>query len=63
MNRLLIALVAYAVLAVLAWQTISDEKMRLVTLIVLAGFAVRTLAHRRDGSREGTEGDSKNEPT
>jgi hypothetical protein len=51
------------VLAVLAWQTISDEKMRLVTLIVLAGFAVRTLAHRRDGIREGTEGDSKNEPT
>jgi hypothetical protein len=57
-NRFWIALAAYALLALLAWQTLSDEKIRLVTLVVLASFALRTLAHRRDArnSEEGSDG-------
>ena len=57
-NKLGLALVAYAVLAVLAWQTLSDEKIRWVTLAILAMFAVKTLLHSRvqswqqDGSQK-----------
>ena len=32
------ALVADAVFALLAWQTLSDEKLRLVTMVILAGW-------------------------
>jgi hypothetical protein len=47
-NRFLLAMVAYAVLAVLSWNTITDEKLRLATLAVLALFAVKTVVRRRD---------------
>jgi len=47
-NRLAMALAAYVVLAVLAWTTLSDEKIRLATLAVLALFAVKTIVRRRD---------------
>jgi hypothetical protein len=42
------ALAAYAVLAVLAWTTISDEKLRLATFAVLVLFAVKTIVRRKD---------------
>jgi len=42
------AMVAYAVLAVLAWSTLNDGKLRLATLAVLALFAVKTLVRRKD---------------
>jgi len=42
------ALAAYVVLAALAWMTISDGKLRLATLVVLALFAVKTIVRRRD---------------
>ena len=42
MKRLWMALGAYAVLAMLAWATITDQKFKLATLAVLAMFAVRT---------------------
>jgi hypothetical protein len=42
MNRLLVALGAYTVLAALAWTTLSDPKFRFATLAILAMFAVRT---------------------
>jgi hypothetical protein len=48
LNRLFLALGAYVVLAVLSWATISDQKIRLVTLAVLAMFAVKTLLHGKD---------------
>jgi len=48
LNRLAIALAAYLVLAVLAWTTLTDEKLRLVTLLILALFAVKTIVRRRD---------------
>jgi hypothetical protein len=42
------AMVAYVVLAILAWSTLTDEKLRLATLAVLALFAVKTLVRRKD---------------
>jgi hypothetical protein len=50
-NRLWIACVAFVVLAGLAWTTLSDERVRLVTLAILGLFAVKTWLHRKDLSR------------
>ena len=47
-NRLAMALAAYVILAVLVWTTITDEKLRLATLAVLALFAVKTVVRRHD---------------
>jgi heme exporter protein D len=47
-NRLALGLAAYVVLAILTWSTITDEKLRLATLVVLALFAVKTVLRRRD---------------
>ena len=56
-HRLIAAMVAFVVLAVLAWQTLPDERIRWVTWAVLALFAARTLVHWR---REQVE--KRNEP-
>jgi hypothetical protein len=42
------ALVAYVVLGGLAWATISEQRIRLVTLAILAMFAVKTWVRRKD---------------
>ena len=47
-NRFALALIAYVVLAALTWKTITDEKLRLATLVVLALFAVKTILRRKD---------------
>jgi hypothetical protein len=47
-SRFLLAMVAYAVLAILSWNTITDEKLRLATLAILALFAVKTVVRRKD---------------
>ena len=47
-SRFSLAMVAYAVIAVLSWNTITDEKLRLATLAVLALFAVKTVVRRKD---------------
>jgi hypothetical protein len=47
-NRFLLAMAAYIVLAVLSWNTITDEKLRLATMAVLALFAVKTVVRRKD---------------
>jgi len=47
-NRLTIALIAYAVIAVLAWLTISDPRIRAVPLGILALFAVKSVLRRKD---------------
>jgi hypothetical protein len=52
MKRLLLALGAFVVLGILSWTTISDQKIRLVTLAILAMFAVKTLLHRKDAMHE-----------
>ena len=41
------ALAAYVVIAVLVWSTISDSRIRLVTLAILAMFALKTWVHRK----------------
>ena len=48
MNRLVVALIAYAVIAVLAWFTISDPRIRAVPLGILALFAVKSVLRRHD---------------
>jgi hypothetical protein len=48
LNRLAIALSVYAVLGGLAWTTLSDQRIRLVTLAILALFAVKSWVRRKD---------------
>jgi hypothetical protein len=55
-SRFAMALAAYVVLAVLALMTITDAKLRMATLAVLALFAVKTVLRRKDvmhGSDDG----------
>jgi hypothetical protein len=47
-KRLIIALAAFAALGVLSWNTISDQRIRLATLAVLAMFALKTWVRRKD---------------
>ena len=42
------ALLGYVVLGALTWMTISNEKIRMATLLVLGLFAVKTLLRRKD---------------
>ena len=42
MNKFLVAMGAYAVLAALAWTTLGDPKFRFATLAILAMFAIKT---------------------
>jgi hypothetical protein len=48
MNRLAAALIAYVVLGVLTWTTISDSRVRAVTLAILALFAMKSWLRRKD---------------
>ncbi len=54
-SRFTMAMVAYAVLAILSWRTLTDEKLRLATLAVLALFAVKTLVRRKDVMQAGND--------
>jgi hypothetical protein len=47
-KRLLIALAAFAALGILSWSTISDQRIRLATLAVLAMFALKTWVRRKN---------------
>jgi hypothetical protein len=60
MNRLAVALIAYAVLGVLSWMTISDMRIRAVPLGILVLFAVKSILRRKevlhpDGENDGAE--------
>jgi hypothetical protein len=48
MSRLAMALVAYLVLGVLAFTTLSDPRIRLLTLLILAMFAIKSWVRRKD---------------
>ena len=48
MKRLMMALAAFVALGILSWSTISDQKIRLATLAVLAMFALKTWVRRKD---------------
>ena len=56
MKRLWVALGAFAVLMVLTWLTIDDQKFRLAALAILAMFAVRTWSHSRKLRSEQEQG-------
>ena len=47
-KKLAIAFAAYVVLGVLAFTTLSDQRIRLVTLAILAMFAVKTWVRRKE---------------
>ena len=59
MNRLAGALIVYAVLGVLAWLTISDSRIRGVTLAILAMFAVKSWLRRKDVMHPGGGSDAE----
>jgi hypothetical protein len=62
-NRLYAGLAAFVVLGVLAWTTISDPRIRLATLAILAMFAVKTWVRRKDLMHSGKGSDVEhNEP-
>jgi amino acid permease len=48
MSRLAMALVAYLVLGGLAFATLSDQRIRLLTLLILALFAFKSWVRRKD---------------
>jgi len=58
-NRLTAALIAYVVLGVLTWTTISDHRVRGVTLAILAMFAVKSWLRRKDVMHQGKESDAE----
>jgi hypothetical protein len=47
-----IALGIYLLLGVLAWVTLGDSRIRLVTFAILVLFAAKTLLHRKDAMHE-----------
>jgi hypothetical protein len=54
-------LVAFAALAVLAVTTLSDTRIRIATLAVLALFAVKTWVRRKDAMHPSDESESGTE--
>jgi len=61
-NRLLLGLIAYVVLGILSWTTISDQRIRLVTLAILVMFAVKTWVRRKDFMHPDKGSESSHEP-
>jgi uncharacterized membrane protein YfcA len=59
MSRLAMALIAYAVLGALAFATLSDPRIRLMTLLVLAMFAFKSWVRRKDVLHPDGDGDSE----
>ena len=62
MKRLWVALGAYAVLAILAWTTLADQKFRVACVAILAMFAVRTWTWHRRLQREQQQEDEQQRP-
>jgi hypothetical protein len=54
-KRLALAFAAYIALAALAFVTLSDQRIRGVTLAILAMFAVKTWVRRKDFLHQGDE--------
>jgi len=48
MSRLAMALIAYLGLGVLAFFTLTDQRIRLLTLLILAMFAFKSWMRRKD---------------
>ena len=57
MNRLFLAFAAFAVLGFLAYITLPDPRIRLMTFAILGLFAVKTWLRRGDLLHRGDKGD------
>jgi hypothetical protein len=42
------AMIAFVVLGAAAWMTLTDQRLRLITLAILAMFAVKTWVRRKE---------------
>jgi len=58
MNRLAVAMIAYVILGVLAWTTISDTRIRLIPIGILALFALKSWIRRKDVMHPDGESDA-----
>jgi hypothetical protein len=64
MNRFLVAMGAYVVLAIVAWTKLtepiphSDFQVRHVVIVILLALATSTWLHRNDRKRDDIEGGS-----
>jgi hypothetical protein len=56
-NRLYLAMGAFVVLGAAAWVTLTEPRLRLMTLAILAMFAVRTWVSRRQTLRANRRSD------
>ena len=54
-KRLALALLAYAAIAVLAVKTLDNPRIRAITLLILAMFAVKTWVRRKDVLHTGND--------
>jgi hypothetical protein len=59
MSRLAMALIAYLVLGALAFATLSDQRIRLVTLLILGLFAFKSWVRRKDVMHPDGDGESE----
>jgi hypothetical protein len=59
MSRLAMALIAYLVLGALAYSTLSDTRIRLLTLLILGLFAFKSWVRRKDVMHRGGDGESE----
>ena len=59
MSRLTMALIAYLVLAALAYTTLSDTRIRLLTLLILGLFAFKSWVRRKDVMHRDGDGESE----
>jgi len=60
MSHLAMALIAYLVLGALAFATLSDPRIRLLTLLILAMFAFKSWVRRKDVMH--ADGDGESDP-
>ncbi|MGA9384848.1 MAG: hypothetical protein WBV63_07490 [Candidatus Sulfotelmatobacter sp.] len=59
MSRLAMALIAYFALGALAFATLSDPRIRLLTLLVLALFAFKSWVRRKDVLHSDSDSESE----
>jgi hypothetical protein len=59
MSRLAMALIAYSLLGALAFATLSDFRIRTLTLLILGMFAFKSWVRRKDVLHPDGESDSE----
>jgi hypothetical protein len=58
-KRLVVAMAAFVGLGILSWTTLSDSRVRLATLAILAMFALKTWVRRKDVLHPDSGNDTK----